>query len=166
MASWTVLEPPASIAGSFEAADHSAFVKDGWCWPALLIPPIWLVWRRMWLVLLGWSAVALMISLASSLLDLPAAPAAGLEVLFALWFALEANAMRRWTLIRNGWRFAGIATGADLVDAEHRHFHRRRLPRPPSRHGGAAPPLAPLAQRSASGEPIIGMFPEPWDARR
>jgi hypothetical protein len=83
----------------------------------------------------------------------------GIEALFAVWFALEANAFRRWTLTRKGWRFAGIATGVDLVDAEHHFFARARsVALPPARRDVAAAPSAPRP-----GEGVIGLFPEPWD---
>jgi hypothetical protein len=84
-------------------------------------------------------------------------------VLFALWFALEANAMRRWTLSRNGWRFAGVAAGADRVDAEQRFFER---------HAGAMqgfiapPPRSPARPQDRSSETVIGVFPEPAGSLR
>jgi hypothetical protein len=159
MASWTVFEPPGAAPNSFEAADGSAFVKDGWCWPALLIPPVWLLWRRMWLVFLGWLAVMVAITLVGRLAGTPDALTGGIEILFALWFALEANALRRWTLAGKGWRFAGIATGSDRVEAEHRFFERRP----------AATPLAPAATSGLprhQAEPVLGVFPEPWGGPR
>jgi hypothetical protein len=167
MASFSVYEPPETAPGSFEAADGSAFVKDGWCWPALLIPPIWLIWRRMWLVFLLWLAAVVAISLLAALTRLPEAAVSAVETGFWLWFALEANALRRWTLARHGWRFAGIATGVDRVDAEHRFFARHGLaapvPVPPGAHGAAAAP-ARLAQPAAATG-VIGVFPERWDGR-
>ena len=70
--------------------------------------------------------------------------------------------MRRWTLARNGWRFAGIATGADRVDAEQRFFATRGVA------GSAAlarAPAAAPAPRDRSAETVIGVFPEPGTAR-
>ena len=159
MASWSVFEPSQTEPGTFEAADRSAFVKDGWCWPALFIPPIWLVYRRMWIVLLCWLAVVAALSAGQSLLAPPAGLVSMLEVMFALWFALEANALRRWTLARGGWRFTGIAAGVDRIDAEQRYF---------ASHAGAmdgflASPLprSSINARSRSSEGVIGVFPEP-----
>ncbi len=162
MASFSVFEPPATQPGSFEAADASAFVKDGFCWPALFVPPVWLIWRRMWLVFLCWLAASVAMSVAAARLGLMDCVVLGIEALFAVWFALEANAFRRWTLTRKGWRFAGIATGVDLVDAEHRFFARARsVALPPARRDVAAAPSAPRP-----AEPVIGLFPEPWDGAR
>lgn len=159
MASWSVYEPPGTEPGSIASADGSVFVKDGWSWGALLVPPVWLLWRRMWLVFLAWLAVALVFGAVETVLNAGTAVTGWAEALFALWFALEANAMRQWTLARNGWRSAGIATGSDRVDAEHRFFARRA--------GGAADPAfvpgqasgarGPAASRS---EAVLGIFPE------
>ena len=155
MASWTVFEPPGAEPNSFEAADRSAFVKDGWCWPALLIPPVWLLWRRMWLVFLGWLLVMAAVAVAGTLAKVPDPLISGVEALFALWFALEANALRRWTLAGKGWRFAGIATGCDRIEAEHRFFERRADAAP---FVPAATPVMPTRQTEA----VLGVFPEPW----
>jgi hypothetical protein len=163
MASYSVFEPPGSEPQSFEASERSAFVKDGWCWPALLFPPIWLLWRRMWLVFLFWLTVVVAIGVAGTLIALSDGALAILDTVFALWFALEANAMRRWTLARNGWRFAGIATGADRVDAEHRFFSRSTSE---SVVPARLPPRPRTAGAASSGEAVLGMFPEPWDSRR
>jgi hypothetical protein len=43
-------------------------------------------------------------------------------ILLQVLFALEANNLRRWTLERRGHRFAGVAEGRNLEDAEIRHF--------------------------------------------
>jgi hypothetical protein len=165
MASWSVYEPPGTDPGSFASADESVFVGDGWSWGALLVPPIWLIWRRMWLVFLGWLAVALAFGLAETVLNAGTAVTGWGEALFALWFALEANALRRWTLARKGWRFAGIATGSGRIDAEHRFFGRRDtasaepgfVPGPASGARGPAP---------ARTEAVLGIFPEPFGSRR
>jgi hypothetical protein len=166
MASFSVCEPPETAPGSFEAADRSAFVKDGWCWPAFFIPPVWLLWRRLWLVFLFWLAAIVAISVVASLTAAPGAAISAVEIGFWLWFALEANALRRWTLARRGWRFAGIATGVDRVDAEHRFFARRGLatapPLPPQSVGQ---PVLPRAAQPTASAGVIGVFPERWDGR-
>jgi hypothetical protein len=161
MASFSVLEPPGTEPGSFAAADRSAFVKDGWCWPALFVPPIWLLWRRMWLVFLFWLVVVVAIGALSAISDLPDGASSLVTLAFFCWFALEANALRRWTLLSRGWRFAGLATGADRSDAEYRFFERR----PPSTVAFYGPARGHGAAQLASSDAVIGMFPERWDGR-
>jgi len=153
------------------------FVKDGFCWPALFIPLVWLVWRRLWLVLLFYVVGALALSTVSGL----AGGTASLLVmlLFALWFALEANGLRRWTLERTGRPIVGVVEGETLLAAERRWFAAADGP-PPAVRPAASPRPAPSAPPSAtaaakispppppppppprSAEPgIVGLFPSP-----
>jgi hypothetical protein len=166
MAAWSVYEPPGTEPTGLEAADRSVFVKDGWCWPALFIAPIWLLWRRMWLVLLGWLVVSVLIGAGAAMFRLPEGIAFAIAAVFGLWFALEANALRRWTLARQGWRFAGVATGADLTDAEHRFFERLAFADQPRAPVPTRPSYVAAAQPVASGTAVVGVFPEPWDGKR
>ena len=161
---YTVQAPPE--AAPF-AADPSriVFVKEGFCWPALFIAPLWLIYRRMWLVLLFYVLALVGLGFASERADGPLLSAIG--VLSAFWFALEANELRRWTLSRRGWRLLGIAGGRRLVDAELGWFARMaQAPSAPS--APAAPPPAPrpdtiavpvTAAATAETE-VIGLFPE------
>ena len=47
----TVHEPPNVSANRLESAEQLVFVKDGYTWLAALVPPLWLLWKRMWLEL-------------------------------------------------------------------------------------------------------------------
>ena len=73
------------------------FVKEGFCWPALFFPEIWLIFRRLWLV---WSSSSIIAAVALLTLFADRAPgplpwtAARPRPLF---FALEGNDLRRWT---------------------------------------------------------------------
>ena len=44
-----------------QRADRLAFVKDGFSWPALFVPLLWLIYHRMWieLIVLGLVYLAL-----------------------------------------------------------------------------------------------------------
>ncbi len=152
---YTVHAPP-DAAASDEAADRFVFVKEGFCWPALVIPPLWLVYRRLWLVLLGWLMVIAAILAGYEYLGrlIPGL----VELLFGFLFALEANELRRWTLTRRGWRFLGIAAGRNRGEAEHRFltdwYGPAAAPRQPAR---AVPAPAPTS--------VIGHFPRPGGAQ-
>ena len=157
------------------AADPSelVFVKDGFCWPALFIPPVWLVWHRLWLTLLIWVVAVIVLSLLSGLAGSDASTA--VMVLFAFWFALEANGLRRWTLERRGYALVGVVEGRTVVEAERRFFAE-------AVDGDVAPVSAPLAAVAAPvpalsttvapsvppprAEPgIVGLFPTPGTRR-
>ncbi|TIU18351.1 MAG: DUF2628 domain-containing protein, partial [Mesorhizobium sp.] len=44
MTAYVVMEPP----GRSEKVDTTAFVRDGFTWLGLLVPPLWLAWHRLW----------------------------------------------------------------------------------------------------------------------
>lgn len=152
---FTVHEPPSAGDGAGRF-DRLAFVKEGFCWPALVFPFVWTLWHRLWWVLLGWLAVAVATTLLAELLPATDMAVGVFSVMFTLWFALEANGLRRWSLERKGWRMVGVAAGRDLAEAEQSYFRRMASPSPrpaPARVPGVRPAGA------AAGEPVIGVFP-------
>ena len=171
MRSYTVHTSPEL--GPAEAAERAAFVKDGFCWPALIIPLIWLIWRRMWLTLVLYVVAASVLMAATS----PLGDAIGFAaaVLFGLLFASEANNLRRWTLQRRGWTEAGLSVGRSLADAEVRYFCGPTIPaagiqtRAPAQTvpdilrptATSVPAGRYTAGASAIDEPpVTGLFPE------
>ncbi len=140
--------------------ERFAFVKDGICWPALFIPLLWMLWHRMWVVLLGYIAFALVVGVIDEFVGEPYAVIAGIGGALILW--LEGNAIRRFSLQARGWREIGDAVGRNLAEAEIRFFAGwAKLP-PLKREAllaGAAHKVAsPVADADA---PILGLFPEP-----
>lgn len=109
------------------AADQPdvVLVKEGFCWPAFLVPPLWLLARRLWLglivYLLGASAAAALAELAG----LGPVSAGAASFAFGLWVGLVANDWRRAKLDRLGYRELGVVAGDDLDEAEERLFRAR-----------------------------------------
>ena len=164
MASWYVYEPPGTLAHTPAAADKAVFIKDAFSWGAFLVPFIWLLWRRMWLIFLAWFAVTVALAIAAATLDIPDAVIALLQLVFGWGFALEASALRAWTLGRKGWRLAGFACGADGTEAEYRYHEAVSggSAAPGRPQPGAAPARAPAGRPT---EAILGVFPEPYGGR-
>ncbi|MFV2091769.1 MAG: DUF2628 domain-containing protein [Hyphomicrobiales bacterium] len=115
--------PGAPLAdGQWAEAEGLVFVREGLCWPALVIPALWLIYRRLWLVLLGYIAI--------TALTAPLAAASGLDgtgviiTLAAVQALLAAQAydLWRWTLSRRGYDMIGLATGRNIVEAEMQFF--------------------------------------------
>jgi len=172
MALYTIHAPRQTGETAVEPADL-VFIKDGFCWPALFIPVIWLIARRLWLVLLLYLVLGIGLAVISGL----AGPDASIVVmlLFSFWFALEANGLRRWTIERHRYDLVGVVEGRGLEEAERRYFdeavHAAPVPRPapppaPVRKQAAPippPPPAPPPRPAAGG--IVGLFPTP-DTRR
>ena len=164
MSIYTVLSPPLRPGDIAPDPLSLVFVKEGFCWPALFFPEIWLIFRRLWLVLLL-DIVAIVAVVAAGVILSRAGPAAGLVLVPArLLFALEANGLRRWTCYRHGYRLVGVVEGRRLWEAELRFFldwvagnraprRRRRAPEPP-------PPRPPSPE---AGE-VVGLFPAPGGA--
>lgn len=152
---------PADAAPTGPAADRVAFVKDGFSWPALLIPVLWLPYRRMWWPLLGFLAATVGIGLAGARIG--ESPAALIGILFSLWFALEANAMRRWTLDRRGYHLVGVVEGRDRDTAERRFFEAALAPAAGPATADPAGPVAPArppVTPRAAPPGVIGLFPD------
>ena len=57
-----------------------------------------------------------------------------------IWFAIEANGLRRWTYLVRGWRLIDVIEGRNLREAEIRYFHsfEARMPEVP-------PPAPPIS---------------------
>jgi hypothetical protein len=163
MAIYTVLAPPPPSPSAEPDPLDYVFVKDGFCWPCLFFAVVWMVFRRLWLVLVFYLVAGVAIAAVWEATD---SPIAFVFLLLAhLWFALEANALRVWTLRRRGYSPVGVAEGRRVGDAEIRFFHELETPRhdprqpPPARMQAAlrGPARGPSAE---SGE-VVGLFPSP-----
>ncbi|TIM25221.1 MAG: DUF2628 domain-containing protein [Mesorhizobium sp.] len=94
MAVYVVMEPP----GRGEKPDTTAFVRDGFSWLGFLVPPLWLLWHRLWIeAALAFVAMALLSMLAEGL-------------------SLGLAALRR-----RGWHEWGVVEADRLDDADTRY---------------------------------------------
>jgi hypothetical protein len=166
---YSVYEPHAEAPDLATRADRLAFVKEGFSWPALLIPAFWLIYQRMWIEL------ALFVGLLAGLQWLFGTSAQG-QALFGwvslaliVLFAFEANDLRAAALERRGYHFVGIAAGRSQEAAELRFF-RAWLPRRSRRtreagagRGGGERSRDPMPYAGPSqggeGDEVIGLFP-------
>lgn len=167
---YTVLAPPPRAGETSPDPLRFVFVKDGFAWPALFVPELWLLFRRMWIVFLLYVAIGLgAIWLASQY----GGPLPWIALAFAhLLFALEANQLRRASLARKGYDFVGVVEGRRR-EVELRFFNEWRppvAPEPPPAEPPPAPmqaaPLepakpAPPARPSAEAGEVVGLFPTP-----
>ncbi|MEQ1889033.1 MAG: DUF2628 domain-containing protein [Alphaproteobacteria bacterium] len=114
------------------------FLKEGFCWPALFAPLLWMLYHRMWLAAAGYVGLSAMVALLGGMLGSQEAPAALIGVGFGLIVAFEAHGLRRWQLLRNGYRQVATVASPDLPLAEARYFTNRP----------ALPPVQTTAQPS------------------
>jgi hypothetical protein len=170
----TVHEPPLRTAGALAEAERFVFVRDGFYWWAFLLTPLWMLWHRLWLVLLIYAVSSAVIDTAMRVIGAPASAIALTDILISFLIGLEASTLLRFTLRRRGWQNIGVVSGDDLEDAERRFFDAwvRRgaapgvAPGVASSTGPSAPP-SPAPPRSPAGEAsgVIGLFPEPGAQR-
>ncbi len=168
MRAFTVHAPPGDGAERPADPEKLAFVKDGICWPALLVPVVWIIWHRLWLTLVWYIVFALVVAWIGRLWNEDFATI--VAVLGAILFALEANNIRRLSLNGRGWREAGGSFGKNLEEAEARYFGvpshatgESRQPEPqPDRPAAIARAAYPDPERrDHSDEAIFGLFPQP-----
>ncbi len=158
MSTYIVMAPPEfdTLAGDPEQSDRLTFVPDRFSFLAFVFSVVWLLANRMWLVLLGYLAVSLVIEVTA--LTVSAEAMTILAFLVSLLFALEAQALRRWSLERKGWRVLGIAEGRDLAEAEISFLHKEaETLAQPSRAAGPQPAHQPSIVPRVGSEQVIGL---------
>ncbi|MER8485049.1 DUF2628 domain-containing protein [Mesorhizobium sp. M1322] len=116
MAIYVVMEPP----GRGENRDTKAFVRDGFSLIGFLVPPLWLLWHRLWIeAALAFVAMALLSMLAEALSLGLAGPL--LSLLVSLYVGLEGQALRIAALRRRGWHEWGVVAADRIDDADTRY---------------------------------------------
>jgi hypothetical protein len=170
MAIYTVLEPPLKRREEKRGPDRFAFVRDGFHFWAFLLAPLWMLWRRLWLVFVGFALLAVGLQLGLLALGVGTGGRMLAHAFLALLVGLEAGMLRRWTLARRGWREVGIVSGDRLEEAERRFFDAWTGASGESGPRPAESFLAPARASFFARQPnrpsdIVGLFPEPG-ARR
>src|SRR5258708_28604881 len=104
MTVYMVFEPPRRGADPVKHAERIVFIRDRFSWSAFLFAPLWMLWRRLWLVLIGY--VVVIAALMVGLTWLGAGPNAQFWALalISLLIGFEAATLRRWTLLPRGSR--------------------------------------------------------------
>jgi hypothetical protein len=156
---YTVHEPPPRRGMSESDPARIAFVRDGFSFWAFLLGPIWMLWHRLWLVLIGYlvSMAALQVGVAK--LGATGGARALVGLLVAILVGLEAATLRRWTLRRGGWKNLGVVVADDSDLAERRFFDAWL-----GSTTAAPPPVpgpSPARPASDGRGDVIGLFPQP-----
>src|SRR5712672_1580494 len=123
MTTYLVFEPPERDGDPAARAERIVFVADRFSWGAFLLAPLWMLWRRLWLIFLAY--LMLMAAVTVGLRFAGVGPDARFLVmaLFALLVGFEAADLRRWALLRGGSRERGPIIGHDLAAAERFFFN-------------------------------------------
>jgi hypothetical protein len=161
MTVYTVHEPPPQEGRSDADTDRFVFVRDGFYFWAFLLGPLWMIWRRLWLVLLIYLVVTVGLQVGLQVLGVSGSVKFAVGFLIALLVGFEAATLRRWTYGRRGWRNSGVVVASDLETAERRFFDSwvsNDAPRMSSTPPRATHMPEPTPQ-------VIGLFPEPEQRR-
>jgi hypothetical protein len=102
--------------------ERATIIKDGFSWPAFIFAQLWLLYHRLWLVLLIW----VLAEAAFAFVVLPHVTAGtfvAVDVLAHLFIGLEGNRLRQAKAARRAV-MVGVAAGRDRDAAEARFFDR------------------------------------------
>jgi hypothetical protein len=142
--------------------DRVRFVRDGFYFWAFLLGPLWMIWHRLWLVLLIYLVGTTALFAGLSALGVSNAAQFVVGLLVAVLIGCEAGSLRRFSL-RRRWTQAGVVAATDLESAERRFFES---------WAGGAPSVPPVAPRPPSSPPmtpsssdVLGLFPQPEPRR-
>jgi hypothetical protein len=168
MSVFTVHEPPLRAADSVPDPERFVFVRDGFYFWAFVLTPLWMLWHRMWLVLLIYLIVAVGANSVMHYADLDAGGVVAVQLLISLLVGFEASTLRRFTLARRGWKNVGVVAGDGAEAAERRFFDAwatSAASRAAERSSAASAAPPPSSPRAAQPSGIIGLFPEPGALR-
>ena len=112
MAVYTVHEPPLRAtecrspirSGSCSCATGSRYGRS---WSAAL----WMLWHRMWLVLVIYVAVTVGLETVLRYAGVSSPILSLVVLLISLLVGIEAGTLRRFTLARRGWKNVGVVSG-------------------------------------------------------
>jgi len=136
--------------------DRTVFVRDGFYFWAFLLGPLWMLWHRLWLVLVLFLAGTVAMQWGLQAAGMPDWVKFMVGFLVAVLVGCEAGTLRRWSL-RRRFTEAGLVVAPDLETAERRYFelgvdHPRLAP------SSAPPPPMPPAPAATD---VLGLFPQP-----
>ena len=166
MTLYSVYEPPGEARDPEGRAEALVFIKEGFSWPALFVPGLWLLYQRMWLELVLFVALFAVLGWAFGPSDQAQALLGLLSVALIVLFAFEANDLRGAALERAGYTQVGTAVGSGR-DAAELAFLQSWQPRQEKGRERQAPPerphsaVIPAPKTSGEAEGVIGLFPAP-----
>lgn len=155
---------PKSLGNDFRAAPEKVlFVRDGFHVWALLLGFIWLIYRRLWLVLLGYIVVQIAAEIMLRLTHASGFAYSVTMLVIALFLGSEAGALRRWTLSRRKWQQIGLVAADDEEAAERRFFDQ--VSQDGFAYSAKTSSTVPMPRSSIVAHDAAGFFPMPDGSR-
>jgi hypothetical protein len=118
-------------------------VKEGFCWPAFLVAPLWALWHRLWLVVFLVLLVGMAIDVALDFAGADTLSSWAVLLAYSVLIGSGASDWHRAALDRRGFREVGLVAARDEDAAVRRFFDLH-------------PELAPGARRpDPFGNPVV-----------
>jgi len=169
MAVYTVHQPPLRATDAAPDPQRFVFVRDGFSIWAFVAAALWMLWHRMWLILVVYAAVTVGLETSLRYAGVGSFILSLVALLISLLVGIEAGTLRRFTLARRGWKNVGVVSAYDLEDAERRFFADWVRAAPTAHSASSAPPRnsppSPPPPRMPQSPDVIGLFPEPGASR-
>ena len=158
MTVFTVHQPSPRKNEEAAPPERFTFVRDGFYVWAFLLGPLWMLWHRLWLVLVIYLAGTAAIQVALWALGVSGAVKFAVGILIGILIGCEAGTLRRWRL-RSRWTNVGLVVAPNQETAERRFFESWSADAASPPPAAAAPPQSMRMPESAPD--VIGLFPEP-----
>ncbi len=158
MAIYVVMEPPGPTGSEVETG--AVFVRDAFAFLAFLLPPLWLLWHRLWIEAVLAFAVATALTALGEIAGFGLAGGA-LSLLVSLYVGLEGAALRLYALRRRGWHEWGVVEAASLDDAEIRYLDGEEPSAAAAVETRPAVATLPMPGRPAASGPALGLLSYP-----
>jgi hypothetical protein len=164
MQTYTVYERRVAPEDIEERAAELVFIKEGFAFWAFIAPPLWFLANRLWRGLGLYVVAGIALSTALTLLGAKDDVIGWAFFFLNLVFAYEARDIYRSSLERRDYVLKGVVSGRNQEECERRFLmewlpevRRDRERMAAMAATGSPPPASP--GRTASGVPVIGMFP-------
>jgi hypothetical protein len=160
MTIYTVHAPP--LRTDQTDPERFKFVRDGFYFWAFVFGPLWLLFKRLWVVLIFYIIAIAALQVGLWFIGVPSAARGAVTLLLNLLLGLEAATLQRWTLDENEWSQLGVVTGNNYEAAERRFFDnwvaQKSTPQSPAAPSQSMPQTMRAPPDTSD---IIGLFPEP-----
>jgi len=145
---------PPEVQGNF--SEEFRLIPDSKAIFALIAPPIWLIWNRLWLPLMAYFVVTLAIALVGAFY--PGPLVAYLSVIPGFYLLLEGRELVLNKMRREGWREVAIIDAQNQEEAEIKYIvsadEAGLLTKVPN------DTVRPTKRLAGASGPFIGLFPE------
>ncbi|MGI9373188.1 MAG: DUF2628 domain-containing protein [Hyphomicrobiales bacterium] len=160
MKTYTVHHPNGDTGDILNAPEKLVFVKEGLCWPALFIPLLWTLYRRMWIIAAAYFTALMVLNTVVMMTNIPGWVMLAVNLGLNAFMWLDGNELRRWALERRGFKFLDIV-GANTLRESERLF-LSRLISAQDRQGEDIKPArtSSNALKFAAGDSGAGLYPQ------